>query len=61
MPLDADDFRTISPVAADLAAEIAGAVHAGGPGGRRITKEEGARILRLVGRLLVVLIGDLLD
>lgn len=61
MPLDTDDVRTISPAAADLAAEIASAVHVDSPGGKRITREEGGRILKLVGKLLLVLIADLID
>lgn len=59
--LDTDDLRTIGPAATNLAKEIADALSADSDGGKRITKEEGKRILTLVGTLLVTLIKDIID
>ena len=59
--LTADDAKTLSPPAIALAKEITEALSPDGDGGRKITRAEGKAILVKLGKLIVVLVGDLLD
>ncbi len=61
MSLDASDIVTIGPAAPALVKELAAALHVDGDGGKVITRDERRRILTLAGRLLVTLIGDIID
>ena len=59
--LTADDARTLSPAAIALAHEIIAALAPDGDGGKKITQAEGKAILAKLGRLIVVLVTDILD
>mgnify|MGYP001614318212 CR=1 FL=1 len=61
MPIDIDDARTLSASAIALGRELGDALSPDGDGGRKVTKAEGRRILKLTGELLMTVIRDLLD
>ncbi len=59
--LTPDDFVTIAPAAADLVAELSAALHKEGPGGGKVTKAEGRKLLAKARRLVDVLVRDIID
>ena len=59
--LTADDAKTLSPPAIALANEIIAALAPDGDGGKKITRAEGKAILTRLGKLIVVLVVDVLD
>ena len=59
--LTADDAKTLSPPAIALANEIIAALAPDGDGGKKIARAEGKAILVKLDKLIVVLVGDLLD
>ena len=61
MPIDIDDAKTLSAAAIALGRELTDALSPDGDGGRKVTKAEGKRIMRLIGELLVTVVKDILD
>ncbi len=59
--LTPDDLVTITPAASALIAELAAALHKSGPGGAKVTKEEGRKVLAAARELVVVLARDIID
>ena len=59
--LNSDDAKTLSPAALALASEITAALATDSEGGKKITPAEGKAILAKLGRLIVVLVTDILD
>ena len=61
MPIDIDDARTLSAAAIALGRELGDALSPDGDGGRKVTKAEGRRILRLTSELLMTIVKDIID
>ena len=59
--LTPDDLVTITPAASALIAELAAALNKSGPGGAKVTREEGRKVLAKARRLVEVLVRDIID